>query len=200
MSLAEVLSKDKKTSMAMETDTRTFKNDYEALEKFVKQVEKLVRSDIRYDIYLAKLHEAGVMKCAILGELPEDVTIEMHHGPIFTLFTIVEIVCRYHMIRGDWVTTFSVADEVLEAHEDNMIQIVGLSKTPHKGWHMQKIFVHIIAAFGEVDRFIEKYEDGLSLPHIKEALRFIELCKKYKGSVDNDLFESSRRISFKHKK
>ena len=200
MTQISVLSKNKKSNLDYYVEPLSLKNDYERLEKFIKSVEKMIRTDVRYSTYIAKLHEAGVMKCAILGNLnPSEIDIEMHHGPMFTLYQVVEIVVRSKIYNDVMMTTFSIADEVLTAHEKNMIQVVGLSKTPHKAWHLNKIFVHIKAAFGEVDKFIDEYRDGLTQSDIKKALRFIELCKEYEGSIDNDLFKSSQRMSFKRK-
>lgn len=196
-----VLSKDKYSKLNYYMDPEVLRNDYDRLEKFILAVERNARSDMRYDIYLSKLHELGALKCAILGNLPDGVDIHMHHGPMFTLYTVVEIIVRYHMHKGDLMTTMSIADEVLQCHEDDMVQVVGLSKVPHKAWHMSKIFVHMKASIagGSIDKFIDKYKDGLGQSHIKQALRFVDMCKEYEGNIDNDLFEASKRLSFKIK-
>lgn len=184
------------------TEPQTLKGDFDKLEKFIKAVEKLVRADVRYDRYIASLHQGDILHCAILGNIDkkaqDKITIEMHHGPIFTLFSIVEIVVR-HNIRNDIkMTTFSVADEVLRCHEQNMVQVVGLAKTPHKSWHMRKIFVHMKAAFGRIDKFVEQYNDGLADYHRQEILQFLKLCKEQEVSNDNGFFDVGKRLKLKN--
>jgi hypothetical protein len=176
-------------------------NDYDYFEKFIKAVEALVRTSPRYDGYLAALHREDILRCAILGEMEGDkVKVHMHHGPIFTLFDIVEIVLRYHMKNENTFTTMSIASEVLTCHEDNIIQIVGLSETPHDAWHMRKIFVHAKSSFGDVDKFIRKYMDGLEKEHFFKIRHFCKLCEENEGNNDNGLFDTSKRLSFANKK
>ena len=144
----------------------------------------------------------------MLGDLKEDskTKLEMHHGPVFTLFDVCEIVLKHMFKIGiKDITTFKVADLVLTEHENDNIQIVMLSKGVHKGKHnylsRHDIFIQIKASVGRVDRFIHNYEGGMDRAHYEALSRYVDLCKKYPESIDNGLFDTSENlVSFKKKK
>lgn len=178
-------------------------HDYDEYEKYVKGCEHCVRSDDRYTAYVSKIRQSGFNHCAILGNIDVDknskVKLEMHHGPIFNLFDICDIVLKASLKRGTFeeLTTFDIGDLVLTEHEKDNIMIVMLSKTAHKGGH-QNIFIDIKATVGRIDRFIDRWEDGMEQEHFDYITRYIEECKKVEGSVDNGLFETADRLkSFK---
>jgi hypothetical protein len=175
-------------------------NNYEELERFILAVEKQVRADVRYSSYLAAVHEADILRCAVLGKLPDTMKVEMHHGPMWTLYDVCEIVVRDCMARGLHFTTFTIADLVLIEHEENNVMIVGLSETPHKAWHMGKIFVHAKSAWGSVENFIDRYPLGIQKSHIAKAKLFKQLCDEQEGSNDNGLFEMGNRLKLKNLK
>lgn len=177
-------------------------NDYDEYEKFIKGVEHAVRKDDRYSEYVGKLHRAGLNRCAILGNLTvsdDSTDLEMHHGPIFNLFDICDIVTRALFSRGEEkITTFKVADMVLEEHRLDNIQVVMLSKTGHKSTHNGDSFIHIKATVGRIDRFIDRYHDGLQRDHKQYISRYISQCKKYDETIDNGLFDVANTLtSFK---
>lgn len=178
--------------------------DYDMYERFIKGCEHTVRKDDRYIAYIAKLKSAGLTHCAILGNIQEDdkVSLEMHHGPIFNLFDICDIVAKSMIKRGRIhdLTTFDIGDLVLTEHELDNIMIVMLSKTPHKGNHNngRGIFINIKATFGRLDRFLDRYHDGMEEEHHDYIARYIAECKKAKGSIDNGLFDTAEQLrSFK---
>lgn len=177
------------------TKEETMEN-YDEYEKFIKGCELAVRKDDRYTDYIAKLKSNGLNFCAVLGNLKEDnsVKIEMHHGPIFNLFDICDIVARAMFKRGEKkITTFQVAKRVLEEHERDNIMIVMLSKSPHKGGHFN-LFIHIKSTVGRIDRFIDRYHDGMEDEHWDYISRYIQECKKCKDTVDNGLFDTANRL------
>lgn len=177
-------------------------HDYDEYERFIKGVEHAIRKDDRYSEYVGKLHKAGLNRCAILGNLTASDTtmnVEMHHGPIFNLFDICDIVTRALFSRGEEkITTFKVADIVLEEHRLNNIQVVMLSKTGHKSTHKGDTFIHIKATVGRIDRFIDRWHDGLQRDHKQYISRYIKQCKQYEDTIDNGLFDIADKIgSFK---
>lgn len=195
--------------ISFEAEPRELLNDYNRYEAYVKGCETAVRYDDRYTAYIAKLKEGGLTRCAIMGRLPETNTklkTEMHHGPIFSLFDICDIVlkdCLKYQKRTD-ITTFKIADLVLTEHELDHIMIVMLSKTVHMGGaHNKKsnrgIFVDITATFGRIDEFISKYYHGLEPEHFQYIERYVEECKNAQGnSLDQGLFDTADRLeSFK---
>ena len=106
-------------------------------------------------------------------------TIEMHHGPIFTLYDICWIVLDYYLSHHLKITTFAIADTVLKEHYKNHIQIVMLSTTMHQEVHDREIFINIKQAWGDLNTFLKKYKlNG-------------ELKEKYNRYLDRSLMMDS---------
>ena len=140
------------------------KNDeyYSNLEskvRFLKGCEKLVRKSDRYKKYIFLLKKkCKLNKCQVLSRLTDnDCTIEMHHGPIFTLYDYAEIISDYHIKKGDEITTFDIADELLDLHWYHKIQVVMLSSTMHEEAHKRDIFINMNQAWGDLHGFLELY-------------------------------------------
>lgn len=189
--------------ISFEADPEVLLHDYDTYVKYVKGCEHTVRTDDRYKAYISKLKDAGFNRCAILGDVVkggDKVKLEMHHGPIFNLFDICDIVLKACLKRGniEELTTFDIGDLVLTEHEKDNIMVVMLSKTPHRGGH-HNVFVDIKATVGRIDRFIDQWHDGMEMEHIDYITRYIEECKKIEGmSYDNGLFDTAERLkSFK---
>lgn len=177
-------------------------SDYNQYEKYVKACEQAVRKDARYDHYIHKIRSAGFDHCAILGNATkggDKVALEMHHGPIFSLFDICDIVLKACLKKDDIpdLTTFDVADLVLTEHELDNIQICMLSKPAHKGGH-KNVFVHIRGTVGRIDRFISRWEMGMEDEHWDYIDRYIAECAKAEGTIDGGLFDTAEKLkSFK---
>ncbi|MCM1294994.1 MAG: hypothetical protein NC311_05585 [Muribaculaceae bacterium] len=190
--------------VSFEAEAEDLLQDYDRYEKYVKGCEEMVREDDRYTAYIAKLKNGGMTKCAIMGSLPTDepkLKIEMHHGPIFNLFDICDIVLRANLLRGNKkVTTFSIADMVLTEHENDNIMIVMLSKPVHMGGAHNKrsnrgIFLDIRATFGRLDRFIDHWHDGMEAEHKGYIRRYCEECRRAEHqSLDQGLFDVAEKM------
>ena len=133
---------------------------YENYCTFVKACENNVRRSKFYKTYIKYLTEVVGMKCCqVLPNIEiEDgngkVTIEMHHGPILTLFDTCSIVLNHLRKQGDpFITTFKVADIVLEEHRLNHVRVVLLSKTVHQAVHNDDIFLNSKMGFGDTQAF-----------------------------------------------
>lgn len=190
-------------SITFGADSENILDDYKEYERFVKGCEYAVRKEDRYTAYIAELKKAGMTRCAILGDIKEDskVKLEMHHGPIFNLFDICDIVTKAMLKRHTFIelTTMDVANLVLEEHRLGNIMVVMLSKTVHKGNHNKRgsrsIFVNIKATIGRIDRFVDKYYDGMEDDHIQMIEHYLEELKKAgPDSVDNGLMETGERL------
>lgn len=194
--------------ITFEADPDELLEDYEKYAHYVKKCEEMVRDDDRYTAYIAKLKSGGLDKCAIMGNLPSDdpkLKIEMHHGPIFNLFDYCDIVLKALLVRGDnQITTYKVADYVLSEHEADNVMIVMLCKPVHMGGvHNRKsnkgVFIDIKATWGRIDRFIDRWEDGMEREHYSYIERYIRECKNARGkSLDQGLFDVADKLkSFK---
>ena len=161
---------------------------------FVKAVEKLVRTSKFYKRYIRYIKEdVGIKFCQVLSNIKQEdeeslVEIEMHHGPILTLFDYISIIVDWMLYNNNKITTFNVADIIIEEHFQNRIQIVMLSKTVHEQVHENNIFLSTKHAFGDLNGFINKYKKGISEELKDKINRYIELCEKY-DSFDKDILK-----------
>ena len=75
----------------------------------------------------------------ITSNITEDANIEFHHYP-FTLYDIVDIVLCNYLIKGKPITSFYIAEEVLDLHFKMKIGIVPLTTTNHELAHVVNYF------------------------------------------------------------
>ena len=153
---------------------------------FIKAVERMVRTSKYYSRYIAHLKvDLGLNFCQVKGNISEDedagVTdlIEMHHGPIFTLFDVTSIILNYMLAKDMKITTFSVANKVIEEHFKHRVQTVMLCETVHQLVHDNKVFLNYRQGFGDLYSFLEIYYEGLDEIMISKIIEYIEKCKKY---------------------
>lgn len=156
-------------------DTEYFSN-YESYISFIKGVEKLVRQNDRYRKYINYLKkEVKLNRCMVLKNIDDlDADIEMHHGPIFTLFDICAIVLEYYILKKWKISTPRIADTVLEEHQKNRVQIVMVSTTVHEEIHSGNIFINYKQAYGDLESFLKKYHDALSEEYKQQINRYID--------------------------
>ena len=164
--------------------------DPDVFENFIKSTEKLIRTDERYKNYISELKSRGFNRDVIQSGIDNDkfpnTAIEMHHGPMFTLYDICSIVTDHLLNSDEKVSTFKVANIVLTEHEMNHIQVVmGLTKTNHQLVHDGKIFVHINQSIGDILAFIKKYKKGIRREHLYTLEEYLKLCKTH-DATDND--------------
>lgn len=172
--------------------------DPDVFDRFVKSVESLVRKDPRYSNYIHELKSRGFNKDVMQSEIDNDkfpnTDIEMHHGPMFTLYDITSIVIDHLLNSGQKVSSFGVAKLILCEHELHRIQVVmGLTKTNHELCHTGDIFVHINQSIGDVMGFIKDFKLGLRREHLYTLEQYLSLCKKY-DATDNDYLVLNKAI------
>ena len=151
-------------------------SSYESYINFVKGCEKAVRNNDRYKKYINYLKkEVKLNKCQVLKNVTdEDAAIEMHHGPIFTLFDVCCIVLEY-FIKKKWkISTFRVADAVLNEHQKNRVQVVMVSVTVHEQIHNGDVFINRHQAYGDLKAFIKKYGEAMSDEYREQVNRYID--------------------------
>lgn len=168
---------------------------------FIKAVERLVRSSTYYSRYIAHLKkDKGLDFCQVKGNIQEDEEtgkkelIEMHHGPILTLFDCVAIVTDYLIYKKEKITTFKVADIIIDEHFNYNIQTVMLCKTVHEQVHANNIFLNMKQGFGNINKFLEKYSEGIQPEQIYKINKYIELSQKY-DSFDKDVMKLNKNVT-----
>lgn len=162
---------------------------------YVKAIEKLIRTSDDYTAYVAELKGRGLTRCQVLGNVDSDfsekghkVSVEMHHGPIFTLYDYCEAVMTHMLKHKMKITTPRVAKIIMDEHWDGSIQTVMLSSTVHAAVDSGKVFISLKQASGDLNKFLKKYEDGILDDKRKKINQYIELSEKYKSS-DGGIFD-----------
>lgn len=174
---------------------------YENEIHFYKGVEDMVRKHPFYKKYIRYLIEVvGIKSCQVLShiEIPDDkkgkVTIEMHHGPILTLFDIAEIVTRYYRKKEyDKISVCFIANVIIEEHRLNNIHTVFLAKSVHDKVTDGEVFLNYQQGFGDTETFLEKYREGITKDIQAKINRYIEECKEH-DSYDNDVFRLEQKF------
>ena len=151
-------------------------SNLESRNTFIKSVERLVRTNERYSKYISYLkREIKLNHCQVLSNISdEDCDIEMHHGPIFTLYDYCDIILNYYIMKGWKISTFRIADTVLNEHIKNRIHVVMLSPTVHEEVHLREIFINIQQAWGDLHGFLKKYGKALSDEQIQKYNRYLD--------------------------
>lgn len=170
-------------------------SSYENYVAFIKGVEKAVRQNDRYKKYINYLKKkVKLNKCQVLKNITdEDADIEMHHGPIFTLFDVCAIVLEYFILKKWKITTLRVADAVLDEHRKNRIQVVMVSCTVHEEIHNGDIFINYKQAFGNLQEFLKKYKDAISDEYREQLNRYIDRSLLY-DSNDFGVLELNKNL------
>jgi hypothetical protein len=175
-------------------DTNYFSN-YESYVNFIRGCERLVRTNDRYNKYIRYLKkEVKLDRCQVFKNITdEDASIEMHHGPIFTLFDYCAIVLEYFILKKWKISTARIADAVLDEHQKNRIQIVMVSTTVHEQIHNGNIFINQRQAYGNLKEFIDKYADAISDEYREQLNRYIDRSLLY-DSNDFGVLELNKKL------
>ena len=171
-------------------------NNIEDYRTFLKNVESAFRTSREYKAIKARLIESGMTNCQVHGNLnSEMVDIEMHHN-MLTLFDLSMIITE-HLIRTvEKVSTFDVVRLLIEAHNNNEVLLVMLSKTPHQVYHNNpEFFLPFEMCIGEPWKFLEKYKYGITQDIVYKILRYLRQEEKNNGKInDNGLLNIRNSI------
>ena len=164
-------------------DAEYFSN-IESYVNFIKGCERQIRQNDRYKKYIYYLKNVvGLKHCQVLPEIEPDeqgkIEIEMHHGPIFTLYDYCEIILEYFILKKRKISTFRIADTVLDEHQKNHIQVVMLLSTVHEEVHNRNIFINYQQAWGDLNAFVKKYGMAISDPLREKLNKYIDRSIMY---------------------
>lgn len=174
---------------------------YENEVHFYKGVEDLVRHHPFYKKYIRYLIEVvGIRSCQVMPniEIPDDkkskVTIEMHHGPMLTLFDVCQIVTQYYLAKScPNITTAFIANVVIEEHRLNHIRVVLLAKSVHEQVTEGNVFLNYNMGFGDTEAFLVKYREGITKPIADKINKYIQQSIEH-DSYDNDIFKIAEKF------
>ena len=162
--------------------------------KFIKEVEKMVRTSKDYTHFVGYIKNTlGINFCQVLSKVTEsdNVEVEMHHGPIFTLYDVCEVILNWFLKTGQRINTFRVADKVLDEHYAMRVQVVMLSKTMHEPLHQKHIFMHSNQPIQNINDLIKIYTPYLQDEQKYKIFQYAELCKNpaFSKSFDTGLLD-----------
>lgn len=180
-------------------DTDYFQDEV-AYSKFVKQCESMIRTSKDYKIFISYIKNIlGINFCQVSSKIYDtDATIEMHHGPIFTLFDITSVILNYFMKTGKKINSFRITDAVLQEHFELRVQVVMLAITNHEAAHNRDLFLHVNQGIGNLTEFICMYRDCLDDIHKYKIWNYINMCKSNpsfdRGYLDVDHIEKMIKL------
>lgn len=161
---------------------------------FIKNCESLCRKSLYYKKYIHYIkEEVGLTACQVLGNVqevdPSDNLIEMHHGPLLTLFDYCTIITNYLLYNRYKFNEFTVAKMVMEEHYNNRVEVIMVCETVHDLLHSPGgPFVELDQGFGDVYGFLKKYKNGLDSNLIYKINRYYDKSVNI-GTQDYKLFE-----------
>lgn len=168
--------------------------ELEVYNKFIKSTERLVRTSKEYRKYKDYLiNDIGLNYCQVFPninlETSPNVTLEMHHGPILTLFDCCAIMADHMIYNEEDLTSIILYDKVLEEHRLNNIQVVMLCDLAHKLVHANQVYLNPKQGWGNIDNFLKKYKDGITDKREIIINRNIEIASKYHSNDRDDILK-----------
>jgi hypothetical protein len=172
-------AKDDPTEMISLYKDSDYFQDENLYVKFVKDCERVVRNSPDYSVFVRYIKDIlGINFCQVSSKIYDtDATIEMHHGPIFTLFDVTSIIVNDFLRLNKKINTCRIADAVLNEHFDLRVQVVMLAVTNHEAAHNKDLFLHVNQGIGDLNGFIERYRDSLDDIHKYKIWNYINMCK-----------------------
>jgi hypothetical protein len=167
--------------------------------KFIKDVEAVIRGSKEYYAYIKYLkEEVGLRNCALFQEINDGIApIEMHHGPIFTLFDLVEIKIAYFYKNNLPINSYRLAHYILKDHWDNIVQVAMLCKAAHEAVHNPtmnrncKYFLSGELAWGDINEYINRYHEAFSINHYNKLKEYEKQYNIHKThTVKSELFSN----------
>lgn len=156
-------------------------------EKYIKDLERHVRSSFEYRMMVQYLREYMNMNtCAFLSNVTNEtnrkIRIELHHSPL-TLRDICVIILNKRMRNCEILTIEAVAYEVMFAHYCLMVGLIPLSETVHELVHTQYLFIPTNKVYGYYKAFISNYKDYID-PEMLDKLAELERMTE-QGTYDD---------------
>jgi hypothetical protein len=163
--------------------------------KLATAVKKLVRSSEEYSNYIGFLKsELGLTHCAILGNVEkDDATLEFHHYP-FTMHDIVELSINRHILLGKKFNSYTLINDIIQDHYNNIVGLVPLSLTVHQLVHAGQIFVNLSQVYGNINAFMEKYSFAMNDDMIDKFNKLVEYSEKNIPYSEEDVLKKRSSI------
>jgi hypothetical protein len=164
--------------------------DEKAYSKFIKNIEKTVRSSREYKSYIELLRSnvSALNFDNILTNVTNaDTELEFHHHPL-TLYEVVDMVCTNRFLKKEKFTSLSIAKEVMNLHYRNVIGLVPLSKTNHELAHFGRLAFSRKQIFGDYEKLVEEFKESISVDLRDKINKVEELTKSNSPSDIGGIF------------
>lgn len=172
-------------------------NDEKDFKKFVKDIEKVIRTSVEYKTFIKYLRENfGMNKCAFLNVSNDEngADIEIHHAP-YSLFDIVNIVYRKRSYNHESLSVFMIAEEVLKLHYQLLVGLIPLSETVHQLVHAGRLFIPINKVIGRYKLFTDIYYPYIE-PEMLDTLKMIERATNENSEVGDTTILNTNRVNY----
>ena len=160
--------------------TRESLIDTEIYSIFIYSCENNFRRS-RFDKdYKGSIMNRGLNRDMNMANITSDMAdLELHHH--FPTLKQATIMIAEHMLSTKGcVTTFEVVRELEEAHRNNWMSVIILSKTQHQVFHSDpSAFISLTQCYGDPFKFIDKYIDGMTLDISFRMLLQLKLENEY---------------------
>lgn len=159
--------------------------DDKLVKRFIKSVEKMIRTSREYKAYIELLRTNihALNHDNIMSNITTaDVDLEFHHYP-FSLYDIIEIIILEHITKSEKFTSFQIAKEVMNLHFKHQIGIVPLTKTTHELSHSGNLFLSQRQIFGNYKQFMKDHASGISRD-LKDKITSMEEMSKNSTPTD----------------
>ena len=144
--------------------TRDTLLDTDIYSRFLYSCENTFRRGAFYKNYKAYLMRLGLNRDQYMAGLNSDIcSIELHHH--YPQLRDAAILIIEHTLNAKGcVTTFEIVNALEDAHRNNELAVIFLSKTNHTAYHANPAeFISLKQCVGNPWAFIDKYMDGMTL-------------------------------------
>ena len=174
-------------------------SDTKDFARFCKDVEKVVRSSYEYKLFIRYLRENFNMDhCAFLqgvsNEESYDIRIDVHHYPL-TLFDIVNIIYRKMSYNKEFISVWTVAEQILKCHYQFIVGLIPLSETVHQLAHAGRLFIPVNKVLGRYKLFVDIYYPFIE-PEMLDTLKMIERATYENSEVGDTTILNTNRIQY----
>lgn len=168
--------------------------DFDNFNKFIKGCEHMIRTSKEYKAYINYLKKDiglnyDMVMPNIHSEEGKKTTVEMHHGPIITLYDYCAMVTDHLLKNNIPVTSFRIFELVIQEHRLNNVRIVMLSCNNHALVHSGDLYLDPKMGWGDQNRFLEKYSDGISKKMRSIINKNIEIGKQIHSFDKNNILD-----------
>lgn len=161
-------------------------NDEKEMVKYLRDIEKAVRTSFEYREMVKYLREyLDMNKCsfykAVSNTDSTKIHIEIHHEPL-SLYDICVIVYNKRVAFRESLEIEYVAKEVMYLHYDMQVGLIPLAETVHELVHNQYLFVPSNKVFGKYKKFVQDYKPFIPIEQINILDRIESLTLEYEAS------------------